>query len=209
MDGMSVSQREPSPRSFPDSSKALWGKRGPGREQSRASCPRNGSRGARSTQSSTSSAHRPSPRWAGGAVSAVGSQREESARLCFQERAARSPPRCFSLCPGVCVQQEASRAAVTALRRGPAPRAGPRRGPRWHTTGADLEGSTWGQLCQGPTLPRTVTGQVRQDLGTEWASGGKETPQSAWAWHSAAAVPGLSVPQKPTSKKYWLCVSVS
>lgn len=111
---------------------------------------------------------------------------------------------------GVCAAGSEPGPAVTALRRGSAPRAGPRRGPRWHTTGADLEGRTQGSALPGPYTPQdTVIGEVRQHLGTEWANGGKEMPQSARAWHSAAAVPGLPIPQKPASKKYWLCVLVS
>ena len=144
--------------------------------QSRASCPQNGSRGARSVQSSTSCAHRPSPHWAGGAVSTVGSRRDKSAQAVLpgegcEERAAA---RCFSLSPGVCAagSEPGPRRHSTKKRTSTMSRTTKRTAMahHWRRSGRQDRRVS----LPGPDLPQdTVTGQLRQHLGMQRAENGQ------------------------------------
>lgn len=109
MDGISVSQHEPSPRSFLDSSKALQGEQVPGGVNSGGGKaePAVLRMGAREPGVCSPRLPLPtgpphtglealSPQWGHGKKSQL--------RLCFQERVARSePPRAASPCPPGCV----------------------------------------------------------------------------------------------------------
>lgn len=117
-----------------------------------------------------------------------GHREKSQRRLCFQEQEARSghAVRDFSLSPVfMCGRKQQRSPAVTGLKRGSARPAGSRRGRRWHTTGADLEGRTQGLALPKSLIPQDIgPGNLRQHLDTERGQNGQmmgqKGPELVW-----------------------------
>lgn len=122
-------------RTLLDSSEAVLGGPGP-RGKAAASCPQDRQCRARTVVRLLFPVALPAPgqrRCLRGGVA-----RREVSAGCFPDRSVRRRQRRALLPASSWVRaQEPRGAAVTALRRRPARPAGPRRGRRWHTTGAD------------------------------------------------------------------------